>query len=71
MEEINFKSIYYPGKLIVLTNELFNEQKINLKENNMNYWKNYTERYFANNCTYSIIMNRDDRTWTFSKSSLI
>jgi len=67
MEEIDFRSTYYPGKLIVLTNELFNKQKINLKENNMSYWKNYTDRYFSNNCTYSVIMNRDNRTWTFSK----
>lgn len=71
MEGMDFKSMYYPGKLIVLTNELFNKQKINPKENNINYWKSYTERYFNSNCTYSIIMNRDNRTWTFSNPLLI
>lgn len=68
MEGMDFKTMYYPGKLVVLTNELFNKQKINPKENNVNYWKNYTERYFSTVCTYSIIMNRDNKTWTFSKS---
>jgi len=66
MEGMDFKSMYYPGKLIVLTNELYNKQKINPNENNVNYWKSYTERYFSTNCTYSIIMNRDNKTWTFS-----
>lgn len=63
----DFKSNYYPGKLIILTNELFNKQKINNKENNMNYWKLYVERYFSEQTLYSVIMNRDNRTWTFSK----
>jgi hypothetical protein len=67
MEGFDFKGNYYPGKLIILTNEIFNKQKINNKENNMNYWKYYVERYFSEQCTYSVIMNRDNRTWTFSK----
>ena len=64
---MDFKSIYYPGKLIVLTNELFNKQKIIQRDNNTLYWKAYVERYFSKNCVYSVIMSRDSRTWTFSK----
>lgn len=67
MSEMDFQSIYYPGKLIVLTNELFNKQKIIQKENNIIYWKSYIERYFSPDCTYSVIMHRENRTWTFSK----
>jgi hypothetical protein len=63
---IDFRSIYYPGKLVVLTNELFNKQKISQKDNNLPYWESYIDRYFSKNCTYSVIMNRDSRTWTFS-----
>lgn len=64
---MDFQSIYYPGKLIVLTNELFNMQKIIQKENNVNSWKNYVNRYFNEDSIYSVIMNRENRTWTFSK----
>lgn len=68
---MDFQSIYYPGKLIVLTNELFNKQKIIQKENNIIYWKSYIERFFSPNCIYSVIMNRENRTWTFSSFILI
>ncbi len=64
---IDFRSIYYPGKLVVLTNELFNKQKITQRDNNLPYWESYIERYFSKSCTYNVIMNRDSRTWTFSK----
>jgi hypothetical protein len=64
---MDFQSIYYPGKLVVLTNELFNKQKINQSENNFLYWKQYTERYFAKDCVFNVIMSRENRTWTFSK----
>ncbi len=64
---MDFQSIYYPGKLIVLTNELFNMQKIIHKDNNVNTWKNYVNRYFNEDSVYSVIMNRENRTWTFSK----
>jgi hypothetical protein len=66
MTNIDFQSIYYPGRLVVLTNELFNKQKIIQKDNNLLYWKQYIERYFSADCTYSIIMSRENRTWTFS-----
>ena len=26
--EIDFQKIYFPGKLVILTNELFNKQKV-------------------------------------------
>jgi hypothetical protein len=67
MNNMDFKSMYYPGKLIVLTNELFNKQKIIQKENDLLYWKSYIERYFSPDCVYSVIMSRDSRKWTFSK----
>jgi hypothetical protein len=63
---MDFKYIYYPGRLVVLTNELFNKQKIHQKDNSTQYWKAYVDRYFSQNCTYSVIMTRDSRTWTFS-----
>jgi hypothetical protein len=63
---MDFKSIYYPGKLVVLSNELFNKQKITQNENNINYWHQYIERYFSPECVFSIIMSRENRTWTFS-----
>lgn len=28
---IDYKKVYYPGKLVVLANELFNKQKIDFK----------------------------------------
>ena len=65
--DLDFQSMYYPGKLVVLTNELFNRQKIIQRENNLLYWKHYIERYFSPNCVFSIIMSRENRTWTFSK----
>jgi hypothetical protein len=67
MTNVDFQSIYYPGRLVVLTNELFNKQKIIQKDNNLLYWKQYIERYFSTDCTYSIIMSRENRTWTFSR----
>jgi hypothetical protein len=66
---MDFKSVYYPGRLVILTNELFNKQKINQDDNNINYWQTYIERYFSPTCIYSIIMNRDNRHWTFSKNN--
>lgn len=27
-DQIDYKSIYYPGKLVILANEFFNKQKI-------------------------------------------
>jgi hypothetical protein len=67
---IDFKSLYYPGKLVVLTNELFNKQKISKDENMLKYWEVYTGRFFNESCTYSVIMNRDNRSWTFSKCGI-
>jgi hypothetical protein len=63
---LDYTSHYYPGRLIVLTNELFNKQKITQKENNILYWKTYTEKYFSHNCLYSIIMKTENQTWSFS-----
>jgi hypothetical protein len=68
---MDFQSIYYPGKLIVLTNELFNMQKIIQKDNNVDAWKNYVNRYFNEDSVYSVIMNRENRTWTFSNYNKI
>lgn len=68
---MDFQSIYYPGKLIVLTNELFNMQKIIQKDNNVDAWKNYVKRYFNEDSVYSVIMNRENRTWTFSNYNMI
>jgi hypothetical protein len=64
---IDFQAIYYPGKLVVLTNELFYKQKVNIRENCLKYWETYTGRFFSESCIYSVIMKRDNRSWTFSK----
>jgi hypothetical protein len=64
---VNDKPQYYSGKLVVLTNELFNKLKISKEDNVLKYWEWYTNRFFSENCTYSVIMNRDNRSWTFSK----
>ena len=67
-QEQAMKVQYFPGKLIVLTNEYFNKQKqIKTEGNSIQHWKDYVERFFSENCNYCIIMSRVSKEWTFSK----
>ena len=71
-QEQKMKVQYFPGKLIVLTNEYFNKQKqIKTEGNSIQQWKDYVERCFSENCNYCIIMSRVSKEWTFSKISHI
>jgi hypothetical protein len=65
--DMDFQKIYYPGKLLVLTNEVFNKMKINYKDNNILYWQDYTNTYFKQTCTFSLVMEREVKSWVFSK----
>ena len=70
-QEQAMKVQYFPGKLIVLTNEYFNKQKqIKTEGNSIQHWKDYVERFFSENCNYCIIMSRVSKEWTFSKNNL-
>ncbi len=60
-------NFYYPGKLIVLMNEFFNNQKnIEKCSQNICYWESFIKQYFNNKCKYCIIMNQEGKQWIFN-----
>ena len=63
----NNNNNYYPGKLLVLMNEYFNNQK-NLTKNksSITYWESYVKYFFNNKCKYCIIMNQEGKQWVFN-----
>lgn len=67
---MDYKSKYFPGKLIVLIIEHFNLQKQIKTENDINYWKEYVKVFYSEKCTYCIIMNQNGKEWTFKSSYL-
>ena len=57
---------YYPGKLLVIMNEYFNNQKNS--ENvckNMSFWESYVAQYFSQAINYCAIMNHEGSQWVF------
>ena len=58
---------YYPGKLIVIMNEFFNNQKINEKcSQNISYWESFVKHFFNKKCKFCIIMNQEGKQWIFN-----
>lgn len=56
---------YFPGKLVVIINEYFNKHK-HIKENSIEYWKDFVSNYFTEKCKYSIIIDQEGKDWTFN-----
>ena len=56
---------YFPGKLVVIINEYFNKHK-HIKENSIEYWKDFVANYFTEKCKYSIIISQEGKDWTFN-----
>ena len=60
-------NFYYPGKLIVIMNEFFNNQKnIEKCSQNITYWESFIKQFFNNKCKYCIIMNQEGKQWIFN-----
>ncbi len=68
--QLNKKEVnnsYYPGKLIVLINEFFNnQQNIEKCYQNILYWESYVNHFFNKNAKYCIIMNQEGKQWVFN-----
>jgi hypothetical protein len=67
---MDYKTKYFPGKLIVLIIEYFNLQKQIKFDNDINYWKEYVKVFYSEKCIYCIIMNQNGKEWTFKLSFL-
>ena len=66
LKEIQEPVNYYPGKLTVIMNEYFNNQKNNDKTTkNISYWEYYVSNYFNTNINYYLIMNQEGTQWVF------
>ena len=64
---INIENPYYPGKLIILMNEFFNNQKtIDNYNQDISFWETYVNNYFNRKCKYCIIMNQEGKQWIFN-----
>ena len=58
---------YYPGKLIVIMNEFFNNQKkIEKCSQNISYWESFVNHFFSKKSKYCIIMNQEGKQWVFN-----
>ena len=64
--EVNDVNNYYPGKLIVIMNEYFNNQKNseNISKNIL-FWESYVSQYFNHKIDYCAITNQDGNQWVF------
>ena len=61
---------YYPGKLIVIMNEFFNNQKINEKcSQYISYWESFVKHFFNKKCKFCIIMNQEGKQWIFNSGN--
>ena len=57
---------YFPGKLLLIMNEFFNNQKNSEKVcKNISFWESYVYHYFSQKINYCAIMNQDDNQWVF------
>ena len=64
------ESSYYPGKLIVIMNEFFNNQKnIEKCSQNISYWEEYVKQFFNKKCKFCIIMNQEGKQWIFNSGN--
>lgn len=64
------ESSYYPGKLIVIMNEFFNNQKnIEKCSQNISYWEAYVKQFFNKKCKFCIIMNQEGKQWIFNSGN--
>ena len=59
-------SNYSPGKLLLIINELFNNQKNSEKVcGNILFWESYVYHYFSQKVNYCEIMNQEGNQWVF------
>ena len=57
---------YFPGKLLLIMNEYFNNQKNSEKVcKNISFWEAYVSQYFNPKIIYCAIMNQDNNQWIF------
>ena len=65
LKEID-SSNYSPGKLLLIINELFNNQKNSEKVcGNILFWESYVYHYFSQKVNYCEIMNQEGNQWVF------
>ena len=65
LKEID-SSNYSPGKLLLIINELFNNQKNSEKVcGNILFWESYVYHYFSTKVNYCEIMNQEGNQWVF------
>ena len=65
LKEID-SSNYSPGKLLLIINELFNNQKNSEKVcGNILFWESYVYHYFNTKVNYCEIMNQEGNQWVF------
>ena len=65
LKEID-SSNYSPGKLLLIINELFNNQKNSEKVcGNILFWESYVYHYFSQKVNYCEIMNQEGNQWQF------
>ena len=65
LKEID-SSNYSPGKLLLIINELFNNQKNSEKVCcNILFWESYVYHYFSTKVNYCEIMNQEGNQWVF------
>ena len=65
LKEID-SSNYSPGKLLLIINELFNNQKNSEKVcSNILFWESYVYHYFSTKVNYCEIMNQEGNQWVF------
>ena len=57
---------YYPGKLLLIMNEFFNNQKNSEKVcENISFWESYVSHYFNQKINYCAIMKQEGNQWVF------
>ena len=65
MKEVD-SNYYFPGKLLLIINELFNNQTNCEKVcNNILFWESYVCNYFSPKINYCEIMNQEGNQWQF------
>ena len=57
---------YFPGKLLLIMNEFFNNQKNAEKVcKNISFWETYVSHYFSPKIIFCAIMNQEGNQWVF------
>ena len=66
LKEAEIYNGYFPGKLLIIMNEYFNNQKNCEKVcKNIFFWESYVSHYFSQKINYCIIMNQEGNQWVF------